>query len=127
MKSYKLIINIVRICIVFFIMHCFFKYKVFKETLGGNLPIEYNFIEKRRHSGGRGDYFTAKIEYNLKVYSISITDDIYKNIDSGVYPKLFYVTTQDEVISEWSSKKYWRLTVIGIVGLAVTFIPYRKK
>lgn len=75
------------------------------------------------HSGGRGSYYTAQIRYQSSIYSVSITSDTYRNIANGIYPDLYYVPDSDKVISQWSSKKYFRLTLLGLAFMIITFTP----
>lgn len=108
------------ITIILFIINIYSinKYFIYNKVLNEENSIEYVFLDKTKHSGGKGEHYDMRISYLNNVYRVSITYKIFTKIDKGELPKLF-ITPQNEVITNWNMTIAKRGIIASFIGLFI--------
>lgn len=89
-------------------------------------PVQYTYVGKEIKKGGRGEWYQMTVVYNGRAFTVSITSEIYKQIDENQFPDLYYSPQQDAVFSLWEKKKALRIALLFLAGALVTFVPFNK-
>ncbi len=111
---------IVFFIVILFIINLFSinKYFTYNKVLNEENSIEYVYLDKTKHSGGKGEHYDMRINYLNSVYRVSITYKIFKEIDKGELPKLF-ITPENEVITNWNMTIAKRGIIASFIGLFI--------
>ena len=94
------------------------KYFIYDKVLNHENNIEYTYLDKTRHSGGKGEHYDMRVNYRGQLYRISITYKIFKEIEEGEFPELF-ITPQNEVITNWNMTMSIRGIITSGIGLLI--------
>lgn len=101
-------------------------YLEYGSVIESDVPIEYTYMNKKIHKGGRGEWYQMTVAYQAKKYDVVITSSIYEQIEENKLPSLYYSSKRDAVFSLWEKKRALRITLLFIAGCLLTFVPFNK-
>jgi len=84
-------------------------------------PVIYKVLEKKINRGS-GLSYVLKVLYNDKKYWVDITEKTFYKLDNDKFPDLYYSETLGTVITNWESKKAFRIFMFFSMFFSITII-----
>ncbi|WP_177762619.1 hypothetical protein [Flavobacterium sp. I3-2] len=124
MKKQNISLSIV-FTVVFIIINVYSvnKYFIYTEVLSDGKNVSYTYLNKTIHSGGKGKYYIMEVEFDNRVYDVSLTEKQLSEIDKRNYPKLF-LTKQDGLITDWNLILAKRVIVVTAIGFLISVVSF---
>lgn len=97
----------------------YIKYKNYRENA---IKIAYTISSYEKHSGGRGSYYTSKILYNNKAYSIGITESMLDSMQNGDIPTVYYNVNNDIALTDWDLLSRKRASIIMVCITSILLV-----
>lgn len=111
--------------IVFIIINAYSvnKYFIYTKVLNDNENVNYSYLNKTDHSGGKGKYYTMEVDFDNQVYDVSLTSQQFSDVENGNYPKLF-LTEDNELITNWDLTIVKRFFIISTIGFLISAVSF---
>ena len=124
MKKQNLYLSFI-FMIVFIIINAYSvnKYFIYTKVLNDNENVNYSYLNKTVHSGGKGKYYTMQVDFDNQVYDVSLTSQQFSDVENGNYPKLF-LTEDNELITNWDLTIVKRFFIISTIGFLISAVSF---
>lgn len=124
MKKQNISLSIV-FTVVFIIINVYSvnKYFIYTEVLSDGKNVSYTYLNKMIHSGGKGKYYIMEVDFDNKVYDVSLTRVQFSEVEKGNLPQLF-LTKQDELITNWNLILAKRVIVVTAIGFLISVVSF---
>jgi len=99
------------------------KYFIYTKVLNDNENVNYSYLNKTVHSGGKGKYYTMEVDFDNQVYDVSLTKAQFSDVENGNYPKLF-LTEDNELITNWNLIIAKRVIVVTAIGFLISVVSF---
>jgi hypothetical protein len=100
-------------------------YLEYKTVIEKEKPVEYTVV-KTYYTVGRGRSYHMDATFQGRAYKLDITKRIADNIDTNIYPAVYYVKRSDKLITNWNTTLSLRIVILSSILIILCCIPFNK-